>query len=218
MRALPKAVDRRRLRGKESRQLILRSAIACIASSGLSYTTLDRVAERAGVSRALVVFHFKSKTGLLKEVLEFLGARYAEGREAIGDIDAASTMEKLLQLLDYDVRFASENPEIISTWHAFWGEANGNSLYRELAVPRDGRYARETNQLITTLVDEGGYDENELFSLQTGLTAMLFGLWVESHLNPGKDDYEKGRAAVRLFLSKAFPKHPLPPVAPVSTI
>ena len=215
MRALPKAVDQRRLRGKESRQLILRSAIACIASAGLSYTTLDRVAERAGVSRALVVFHFKSKTGLLKEVLEFLGARYAEGREAIGDIDAASTMEKLLQLLDYDVRFASENPAFVSAWHAFWGEAKGNSLYRELGVPRDGRYARETSQLITILIEEGGYDENELVPLQTGLTAMLFGLWVEFHLNPDKDDYQNGTAAVRLFLSKAFPKHPLPPVAPV---
>jgi AcrR family transcriptional regulator len=212
MQALPKADDRRRLKGKESRQLILQSAITCIATQGLSFTTLDRVAERAGVSRALVVFHFKSKSGLLKEVLGFLGARYGVGRDAVTTVSEASTMEKLLQLLDYDVRFASENPEFLSAWHAFWGEAKGNLLYRELSVPRDERYARETNQLITTLIEEGGYDQNELLPLHTGLTAMLFGLWVESHLNSGPDDYSKGMAAVRLFLSKAFPKHPLPPV------
>ena len=218
MQELPKADDRRRLRGKESRQIILQAAISCIASRGLSNTTLDRVADGAGVSRALVVFHFKSKSGLLKDVLEFLGAGYSEGWDEIKKLDGASTMEKLLQLLDYDVRFSTENPEFISAWHAFWGEAKGNLLYHELSVPRDERYARDTNQLIATLIEEGGYDENELLPLQTGLTAMQFGLWVESHLNPGPDDYSKGMDAVRLFLSKTFPKHPLPPAVTASTI
>jgi len=218
MPALPKADDRRRLRGKESRQIILQAAISCIANRGLSNTTLDRVADGAGVSRALVVFHFKSKSGLLKDVLDFLGARYSEGWDKIRKLDGASTMEKLLQLLDYDVRFASENPEFLSAWHAFWGEAKGNLLYHELSVPRDQRYARDTNQLIATLIEEGSYDENELLPLQTGLTAMLFGLWVESHLNPGTDDYSKGMAAVRLFLSKTFPRHPLPPALTVPAL
>jgi AcrR family transcriptional regulator len=217
MQSLPKAEDRRRLKGKESRQIILWAAISCIANRGLSNTTLDRVADGAGVSRALVVFHFKSKSGLLKDVLDFLGARYSEGWDKIRMLDGASTMEKLLQLLDYDVRFASENPEFLSAWHAFWGEAKGNLLYHELSAPRDERYARDTNQLITTLIEEGGYDQNELLPLQTGLTAMQFGLWVESHLNPGPDDYSKGMAAVRLFLNKAFPKHPLPPALAVPT-
>jgi len=217
MQAIPKADDRRRLRGKESRQLILQSAIACIASQGLSTTTLDRVAERAGISRALVVFHFKSKSGLLKEVLDFLGARYGDGWDTVTKVGGASTMEKLLQLIDYDVRFASENPEFLSAWHAFWGEAKGNLLYHEQSVPRDERYAREINQLITTLFEERGYDANELLPIQTGLTAILFGLWVESHLNPGPDDYSKGMAAVRLFLSKVFPRHPLPPALTLST-
>lgn len=202
------AIDKRRIRGQESRQLILHAAISCIATQGLSKTTLDRVAEGAGVSRGLVVFHFKSKNGLLVEVLNSLGDQYNEGWQAALSSGEASTMEKLLRLLEFDVRFASENPDLISTWHAFWGEVRGNSLYHDLSLPRDEEYALDTRKLLSTLIDEGGYDPADLNPLHTGLTAMLFGLWVESHLNPGADDYRKGTTAVQLFLSKAFPKHP----------
>jgi AcrR family transcriptional regulator len=201
------ALDKRRIKGEESRQLILQAAIACIATKGLSNTTLDRVAEGAGVSRALVVFHFKSKKGLLVEVLNSLGKQYNEGWQAVLSSGGASAIEKLLRLVEFDVRFASENPDLISAWHAFWGEVKGNSLYHDLSLPRDQEYALDTRKLLATLIDEGGYDPVDLNSLHTGLTAMLFGLWVESHLNPGVDDYRKGTTAVRLFLSKAFPKH-----------
>jgi AcrR family transcriptional regulator len=170
------------------------------------------------VSRALVVFHFKSKNGLLTEVLEILGARYSKGWDAAIAAGGASTIEKLLRLLDYDVRFATEHPEFLSAWHAFWGEGKGNSLYRELSVPRDERYAHDTRQLLAVLVEEGGYDRNDLTPIHTVLTAVLFGLWVEYHLHPGPDDYRKGMAAVRLFLSKVFPKHPLPPAHATAAI
>lgn len=218
METPPERVDQRRVRGKETRQVILQSAITCIATGGLSYTTLDRVAEHAEVSRALVVFHFKSKNALFKEVLDYLGARYGEGWNAIRNVDGVSTIEKLVQLLDYDVRFASENPTYLSAWHAFWGEAKGNSLYRELSIPRDHQYEEDTRRLLGSLIEEDAYDPSDLAAIHTGLTAMMFGLWLESHLNPGANDYRNGMAAVRLFLSKAFPKHPLPLAPTTSSI
>ncbi len=201
------ADDKRRTKGKESRQHILQAAITCISTRGLGKTTLDRVAKGAGVSRALVVFHFKSKNGLLAQVLDFLGVQYSESRSAAIASAGPSTIEKLLHLLEFDVRFACENPGFISTWHAFWGEVKGNSLYHELSAPRDERHADHTRQLLATLIEEGGYDPSELDQIHTGLTAMLFGLWVETHLNPGADDFRKSTAALRLFLHKVFPKH-----------
>ena len=65
MNKTPPSNDKRRARGDETRLRILKSTISTIGSQGLSNLTLDRVAEHAGVSRALVVFHFKSKHLLL---------------------------------------------------------------------------------------------------------------------------------------------------------
>jgi AcrR family transcriptional regulator len=198
------------MKGEESRRVIVQAAITCIASQGLSNTTLDRVAEGAGVSRALVVFHFKSKNGLLSEVLDYLGDRYSKGWDAVIAADSESTMEKLLRVFEYDLRFANENPAYLSTWHAFWGEANGSSLYRERSFPRDERYARDIGDLLAAFVAEGDYDPDELVAAQNGIYAMLFGLWTDAHLNPTGDNYGKGMAAIRLFLGKMFPRHPLP--------
>ncbi|MEM7292976.1 MAG: TetR family transcriptional regulator, partial [Pseudomonadota bacterium] len=78
MNSATKSPDKRRARGEESRKAILQAAISSIAALGLSNLTLDRVAERAGISRALVVFHFKSKNKLTEEVLAYLGVQYAK--------------------------------------------------------------------------------------------------------------------------------------------
>ena len=77
-------------------------------------------------------------------------------------------------------------------------------------MPRDERYAREMKQLFSMVIEEEGSDKAELPSITIGLYAMLFGIWVESHLNPGPDDYNRYMKAARLFLARVFPNQPLP--------
>ena len=210
MKLAQKPKDKRRIRGEESRKLILQAAISSIAALGLGNMTLDRVAKGAGISRALVVFHFKSKNKLIEEVLNYLGNQYSAGWDLVVKDETGPAMLRILRLVDYDIRFACENPQYVSAWHAFWGESKGNALYRQLAVPRDERYAREMKQLFARVIEDGGYDQEELPSITTGLYVMLFGIWVESHLDPGPDDYNKYMKAIRLYLGKCFPKQALP--------
>lgn len=207
MRAAEKPKDKRRERGEESRRLILQAAILSIASLGLSNMTLDRVAEKAGVSRGLVVFHFKSKNKLHEEVLQYLGRTFAQGWDRVKKDASASNLERLIQLVDYDIRFAYENPNYVSTWLAFWGESKGNFLYQNLSVPRDERYSLELEQLIAGIIDEGGYDREELKPIAMALSAILFGVWIKSHLSLDLGDCDRYLKAMRLFLSKSFPRH-----------
>jgi len=209
-----KPADRRRIRGQESRSHILQSAITSIAELGLGKLTLDRVAEQAGISRGLVVFHFKSKTNLLREVLNFLGRQYADGWCAVFGQHSDSNLEKLLQLTDFDVRFCYRHPRYVAAWHAFWGEARGNVLYHELSLPRDERYARELEQLLAAMIAEGGQDPGELPLLAAGLAAMLFGVWVESHLHPDPRNCDIYLQSLRLYLARSFPRHHVPPIPP----
>jgi len=198
--------DKRKLRGKKSRRDIVNAAIACIASSGLRSATLENVAQRAGVSRALVVFHFRSKTGLLTAVLKDMHERFTLGWDEELAADD-STSERIIKLLEYDVRFASEHPDLLAVWHAFWGEARGGTLYRELSHPHDERYGNDLGELLSQLSKEGGYEDIDASVVEHGLTAMLFGLWRASHLHHSRFDYEKGRRAIRLYLHKLFPAH-----------
>jgi TetR/AcrR family transcriptional repressor of bet genes len=205
MAVAQKSPDKRRVRGEESRKLILKSAVDSIATVGLGKLTLDRVADRVGISRGLVVFHFKTKDNLIEEVLAYLGRQYAGGWEAVLEKEFDSDMEKLLQLIDYDIRFACDYPKYVSAWHAYWGETKGNSLYRDRVVQRDEGYARDMEKLVEKISEDCGYDNTELSLITRGLFNMMFGNWVQMHLNPDISDFELNSSAVRLFLSRVFP-------------
>jgi AcrR family transcriptional regulator len=64
------APTRRRLPAAERRELILDAAIDAFADTGYHQTSLEEVARRAGVSKALIYDHFPSKQELYRELLE----------------------------------------------------------------------------------------------------------------------------------------------------
>jgi TetR/AcrR family transcriptional repressor of bet genes len=206
MKAVQNTVDKRRVRGKESRKLILKAAVYSIATYGLGKLTLDRVAERVGISRGLVVFHFKTKDNLIEEVLAYLGEKYAGGWNVILEAAAESDMSKLLRLIDYDIGFACDNPTFVSAWHAFWGELKGSDMYQEHVGQRDLGYANDYELLLQKISGDGRYNKQELSLITRGLFVMMFGIWVQVHLNPGPGDYEINTQAVRLFLRGVFPE------------
>ena len=202
--------DKRRIKGTETKRLLVLSAISTIASGGLSQLTLDKVAESVGVSRANVIFHFKTKDLLIEDVLLLLGNKYQQGREKSVSKKTETTMEQVLNIVDYDIKFACDNPEYISTWHAFWGESRGNEMYRKISVPKDKGYASDLNKLLSILVKEKDYNKPELKTVTATLTAILFGIWIKVHLNPEPNDLKIGKKSVRLFLSKVFTEHAVP--------
>src|SRR5689334_23023873 len=75
----------------ETRQAILRAALAEFSQRGYSATTLDGVARTAGVTRGAVYWHFASKAALYEELLRtvggqagaIMGAAAAEGGDFI---------------------------------------------------------------------------------------------------------------------------------------
>ena len=205
MKVAAATTDKRRIRGEESRKLILKSAIDNIAKRGLGGLTLDRVAEKLGVSRGLIVFHFKSKDNLIKEVLEYLGKNYSVGWNAIVAEEISSGMDKLLRLVEYDIRFASDNPKYVSAWHAFWGESRGKEMFHDMGLPRDQGYAADMERLLEEICAQEGCDDLDIPTATRGLVSMMFGTWVLLHLNPGPDDYEKNIRAIRLYLGRVFP-------------
>lgn len=62
-------MNRREASKKETRRLILKVARKLFTQKGMEECTIRGIAEKAGVSPASIVVHFKSKTALLEEVL-----------------------------------------------------------------------------------------------------------------------------------------------------
>ncbi|MCN9239801.1 TetR/AcrR family transcriptional regulator [Streptomyces sp. RY43-2] len=66
-----------------TRQKLYEAAVTLIAEQGFSATTVDEIAERAGVAKGTVYYNFASKSGLFEELLRHgVGLLTASLREA----------------------------------------------------------------------------------------------------------------------------------------
>jgi TetR/AcrR family transcriptional regulator len=85
---IPTAID------QTTRQKVLTAAISEFASNGFAGARVDRIAEQAGVNKAMIYYHFSSKEGLHSAVLEHLVmGMVSQLRQSA---DAAESLEDLL--------------------------------------------------------------------------------------------------------------------------
>lgn len=95
-------------RGRESRELILTTALDVIGHKGYGATSLRDIAAAVGMTQAGLLHHFGTKESLLMEVLR---KRDAVGREQLGDSPDDD--------LPLTIRLARHNLEIPGLIHLF---------------------------------------------------------------------------------------------------
>ncbi|MEU8589881.1 TetR/AcrR family transcriptional regulator [Streptomyces sp. NPDC048664] len=77
-------------RREATRQKLYEAAVTLIAEQGFSATTVDEIAERAGVAKGTVYYNFASKSVLFEELLRHgVGLLTASLKDAAEDIDRA---------------------------------------------------------------------------------------------------------------------------------
>ena len=120
----------------DRRAAILEGAARVIARRGVRGLRVEELAAEAGVSTALVYYHFKDRSGVLRRTLEFIGdraGRYTaeaeaeEEAEAQSDRDAAppdprQELERALLLEFQDVPEVRENSTA-------WGELRASAVF-----------------------------------------------------------------------------------------
>ena len=199
--------DKRREKSSATRQALIEATIRSIATWGLSKTTLTSVSDLSGMSRGLVGFHFKSKGQMLIETLQFLENAYERNwNETVVDVDL-DPAKKLLACNDFDLDFALRHPTYLSVWFAFWGEARGNELYREVSLPRDRAYVAYTRGQVEKLIAEGGYQGISAGVVAAAMNALTYGLWLDIHMDPEAFDEEQARGVAHSYLAGLFPRH-----------
>ncbi|WP_027346334.1 TetR/AcrR family transcriptional regulator [Hamadaea tsunoensis] len=89
--------DGRTRRRDATRRKIFEAAVALIAEQGFSGTTVDEIADRAGVAKGTVFYNFASKTALYEELLRYgVGLLAAESRSAIEGLPPREAIAALI--------------------------------------------------------------------------------------------------------------------------
>lgn len=100
-------------RGNEVREKILHAAIECFGAFGFEGTSTRAVAERAGISHTLILYHFGSKEELWIAMMEnALGAYTAGVKDILDTGDDQPAAETLKRFIDKFVRLSAAQPQI----------------------------------------------------------------------------------------------------------
>ena len=200
-----KRAGRKEAKPVRRRQLI-KATIDCLAKRGYADTTLADVADRAGLSRGIVNFHFESKEKLLADTLRHLADEYSQvWHDALaraGDDPA----HRLWALIAVDFHRDVCTRRKVAAWLAFWGEAKSRPIYQEHCGARDREYQDEMNRLCAALEDAGGYGRDAK-KVALGLDTMLEGLWMRLLFADEHTTREDLHACAAEYLAIVFPDH-----------
>lgn len=192
---------------KQRRQQLIDATMKCIARKGMGNTTLGDVAKEAGLSQGIVNLHFESKDNLLTETLRYLSDEYKAQFDRTLEKSGPGAADKLLALMQLDLRPSICDRRKVSVWFAFFGEVRSRPTYRRICDEYDRYYDDVVEQLAITLIAEGGYRGITASSVAMGLTSMTNGLWLSCLISPGSFDRHKAMLAVNEYLQSVFPKH-----------
>lgn len=160
---------------QRTRARIIDAVVKTVATEGLSGTTLANVAAAAGVSQGVLVFHFKSKDGLLTETLRRLSDEYRKAWEPA--LAAPDPLDRILGLVRADFGPAVCTRKKLALWFAFWGEAGAEPLYNRIC--EDAEQVRYAAMVGACEALPQGPDPALLAS---SIDAMTDGLWLQMHI------------------------------------
>ncbi|MFD5412325.1 TetR/AcrR family transcriptional regulator [Streptomyces nojiriensis] len=174
----------------DRRRAILEGAARVIARRGVRGLRVTDLAAEAGVSTALIYYHFKDRTGILRHALTFIGDRADRYTGAADEVGAAppagdprGLLERILLLEFQDLPEVRENSTA-------WGELRAHTIFdpelREELTAAGAAWVEEVAGLLAAACP--GAPGDAVGAAAERLTALLEGLssrWLSGLLPVG---------------------------------
>ncbi|CRK53876.1 putative TetR-family transcriptional regulator [Rhodococcus sp. RD6.2] len=109
----------------DRRKQIMEAAVRVIAQDGVRGLRVEKLAAEAGVSTALIYYHFQDRAGILRSALDHVNSRAERYTDGAFDADNPRTqLERMLLLEMQDAPTIRENS-------VAWGELRASAVFAE---------------------------------------------------------------------------------------
>lgn len=184
-----KAAEAKTARGAAVRESVLHAALECFGAFGYEGTSTRAVAERAGVSHPLLLYHFESKEKLWESTMEDVVGHYRQELEQrLRHVDRDDPCASLRCFIENFVRFSARAPQLyrIMTQES----TQGSDRIRWLL----DRHLRESFNQMRDMIRRGQAagkvregDSARLYYAIIGLAGTLLSVSTEFRLLTGRD-------------------------------
>ncbi len=182
------------------RTQMLMAALDVIVERGFAETRISDVAERAGVSPALVIYYFKTKDDLLAEAMRWSEDEwYAEMARRTGALPTAVGRLREVVAMTCLAGASGAAEESWAIWLDLWAQALRDPVVRAVREEFDEHFRQTIRGIVRFGVEQGefaGVDEDD-FSI--AFTAMLDGFAIQIALDdPVVDERRSFDLAMRV--------------------
>jgi AcrR family transcriptional regulator len=185
-----------------ARERILAAAVSQIAREGIDGVRIARIAMAAGVSTALVHYHFDSREALLAEALEYSYARAGDAR-IDGEVPAsASGAERLQSMIDQCLPTTPELEEDWVLWVELWLRAIRHPELRPVAEELYARLRAWFADEIAAGINSGEFERCDPEEVADRTLALLDGYGVRTLIGDSTIPLQRARRSVASSLAR----------------
>ena len=168
----------------QRRGQMLQAALDVISERGFADTRIADIAERIGISPALVIYYFKTKDQLLTEAIRhYEDSWYAEGKKRMDKLPtAAARLEEFVAMN----LLPDGDPELEGNWQLwldFWVQAGRNADVAGVRRKSDERWREVIVSLVLAGQAAGEFASVDANEFSIFVSALLDGLTVQIALD-----------------------------------
>jgi AcrR family transcriptional regulator len=177
---LPGAVAAGQGIADQRRRQMLTAALDVISERGFADTRIADIAERIGISPALIIYYFKTKDQLLTEAIRhYEDTWYAEGKRRMDALPtAAARIEEFVAMN----LLPDRDPELEGDWQLwleFWVQAARNPGIAELRRKSDERWRAVLASLVRSGQADGEFATIDPHPFSIVVSSLLDGLTIQ---------------------------------------
>ena len=184
---------------EERRRQLIEATVTCIASHGISGTTLRKVSETAGLSLGLVNFHFESKDTLLEHTLRTLAEEHRTLWKQKVMTKELTSVEKIYAIVEAQFHPKICNRKKLAVWFAFFGETSHRKTYRNITSGIDAERLETCRTLLQKVAEERAL-VGQPRDIAATLEALFDGTWLNILMYPDGFSRVEAERQVKAYL------------------
>jgi AcrR family transcriptional regulator len=185
-----------------ARERILAAAVGQIAREGIDGVRIARIAMEAGVSPALVHYHFATRDALLAEALDYSYAHAGDARISSGELPADSHAARLQSMIEQCLPTTPSLERDWVLWVELWLRAARNPELRPVAEELYARlhswFARE----IAEGVKDGEFARCDPDEVADRTLALIDGYGIRTLIGDPAISLERAQRSVSAALAR----------------
>ena len=178
------------------RDALIEACGRCLAKHGAQGTSVRAICAEAGVSPGLLRHYFAGIDDLVAETYLTTGAKVADALDAAVDACGDDPRARLLAFITASFRPPISDPELLSTWLAFWSLARTDANIGRI---HDEIYADNRAEMESLIADCPGAPKDPRLAA-IALTALVDGLWLELSLGNAPFTVDEANALAEKWL------------------